>query len=311
MKRITDFSTQKLITKIMKYSTWILFIAALVVMTYLSFVNNFDISPSIQRITTISVIALVLNWVIWDSRYRADFDKLLTDDIMNDKYSIHRRYYFARKGWKYDDLQKRIRIYNKDFINAWLIDVEDITGRTVQEIERGGYKGHDHKFLIWRIKHHKYPKSGLKTPRDVLYVLSVSGSEGMKIKVRKAEHRHTTGRISRILTSLLCTTLAASITVTFIEGEIATALFTLLINVVILCTSLFFGATSGIKGAKIKLATAEQICELLEEWKNQLPSEEPYSKEEDISKENILEQSVAKESVMQIEQNTQSIIEIS
>ena len=303
MKRITDFSTQKLMTKIVKYSTWILFIAALVVMTYLSFVNNFDISPSIQRITTVALIALVLNWVIWDSRYRTDFDKLLTNDIMNDKYSIHRRYYFARKGWKYDDLQRRIRIYNKDFVNAWLTDVEDITGRTIQEIEEGGYKGHDHKFLIWRIKHHKYPKSGLKTPRDVLYVLSVSGSEGMKIKVRKAEHRHAVGRISKILTSLLSTTLAASITVTFIQGDIATALFTLLINIVILCISLFFGAASGIKGAKIKLATAEQVCELLEEWKNQPPSEEPYAKEEHILKE--------KPSEKPIEQNTQGMIEIS
>ena len=276
MRRITDFSTQKLMTKIVKYSTWIIFIAALLVMIYLSFVDNFGISPSIQRISTIAVIALVLNWVVWDSRYRSDYDKLLTSDIMNDKYSIHRRYYFARKGWKYEDLQKRIRLYNKDFVNAWLSDVEDITGRTIQEIENGPYRGHDHKFLIWRIKHHKYPKSGLRTPRDVLYVLSVSGSGGMKIRVRKAEHQHTFGRISKIITSLLATTLAASITVTFIQGDIATALLTLLINIVILCISLFFGAASGIKGAKIKLATAEQICELLEEWKSQSPAEEPY-----------------------------------
>lgn len=278
MKRITDFSTQKLMTKIVKYSTWIIFIAALIVMIYLSFVDNFGISSSVQRITTVAVIALVLNWVVWDSRYRSDYDKLLTNDIMNDKYSIHRRYYFARKGWRYEDLQKRIRLYNKDFVNAWLGDVEDITGRTIQEIEKGSYKGHDHKFLIWRIKHHKYPKSGLKTPRDVLYILSVGGSGGMKIRVRKAEHQHAFGRISKIITSLLSTTLVASITVTFIQGDIATALLTLLINIVILCISLFFGAASGIKGAKIKLATAEQICELLEEWKSQPPAEEPYVK---------------------------------
>lgn len=276
MRKITNFSTQKLMTKIMAWGTTLLFFAALGVMAYLSFVTNIDINPSIRNITIVALVALVLNYVVWDSRYKADYDKAMTADILNEKYSIHRRYYFARKGLKQTEVQAYIRQYNKDYVQAWLDDVVDETGRTIEEIVNEPYKGHDHKFIIWRIKHHKYPKSGLKRSREVLSVLSVSGSDGMKIDIKKSEHQHAAGRIRKLLTSLLSTFLAASLAVNFVQGDLTTAFLTLLLNVVILFSSLFFGALAGIKGAKVKLATAEQISELLEEWRKQPPKEEPY-----------------------------------
>lgn len=276
MKQITDFNAQKLMTKIMKWGTQLVFLAALLVMTYLSFVDDFEIKPSIQNITTVALVALVLNWIVWDSRYKSEFDKAMTADIMAKDYSIHRRYYFARKNLKQNEVQQYIRQYNQDFVQAWFDDIEDITGRTIKDIEEHGYKGYDHKYLIWRVKHHKYPESGLKRSRDVLSVLNISGSEGMKIQLRKAEHQHTSGRIQKLITSMMSVSLAASVTINFITDNWESACLTLLLNIVILLTSLFFGAAAGVKGAKIKLATAEQISELLEEWRKYPPKEEPY-----------------------------------
>lgn len=276
MKKITNFSTQKLMTKIMAWGTTLLFLAALGVMAYLSFVTNIEINPNIRNITVVALVALVLNYIVWDSRYKADYDKAMTADILNEKYSIHRRYYFARKGLKQTEVQAYIRQYNKDYTQAWLDDVVDETGRTIEEIVNEPYKGHDHKLLIWKVKHHKYPKSGLKRSREVLSVLNVSGSDGMRIDIKKSEHQHATGRIKKLITSMLSTFLAASLAVNFVQGDLTSAFLTLLLNVVILFSSLFFGALAGMKGAKVKLATAEQISELLEEWRKQPPKEEPY-----------------------------------
>lgn len=276
MRKITNFSTQKLMTKIMAWGTTLLFLAALGVMAYLSFVTNIGLNPSIRNITVVALVALVLNYIVWDSRYKADYDKAMTADILNDSYSIHRRYYFARKGLKQTEVQAYIRQYNKDYVQAWLDDVADETGRTIEEIVNEPYKGHDHKLLIWKVKHHKYPKSGLRRSREVLSVLNVSGSDGMRIDIKKSEHQHTAGRIKKLITSLLSTFLAASLVVNFVQGDLTSAFLTLLLNVIILFSSLFFGALAGMKGAKVKLAIAEQISELLEEWRKQPPKEEPY-----------------------------------
>lgn len=277
MRKITNFNSQKLITKIMTWGTTLLFLAALGIMAYLSFVTNVNINPSVRNITLVALVALVLNYIIWDSRYKTEYDRAMTADITNEKYSIHRRYYFARKGLKQTEVQAHIRQYNKDYVQAWLDDVVDETGRTIEEIEQGPYKGNDHKMLIWKIKHHKYPKSGIKRSREVLSVLNISGSDSMKISIKSAERQHTFGRIKKLITSLMSTFLAASIAVNFVEGDLTSAFLTLLLNVVILFSSLFFGALAGIKGAKTKLSTAEQISELLEEWRKQPPKEEPYA----------------------------------
>lgn len=305
VKKTAESSTQKIVSGIIKWGTQIVFLVSLVVLSYLSFVDSFKIKPSLKSISMISLVALVLNWVVWDSWYTSTYEKLLLQDKTNKEYSIHRRYYHARRGWKYNELQQYIRRYNINFVKTWETDVEDITGRSIEDIRNGPYKGNDYKHLIHKIKHHNYPKSGIKTPKDLLYVLSVSGSDTMKIDIHKAEKLHTAGRISKLIKSALSTLFAASIVVNFVDSDWQSAALTLLINIAILFSSLFFGSLSGAKAAKVKLALAEEVSEMLEEWRNVPPSEEPYTEYKVFA-----EEVKSKPIVEKVEEKQQGIIEI-
>lgn len=282
MKKITNISSQKIINQLLRWGSQIIFVAAIVVMAYLSFVDNVGLDVNSRKLTTVALIGIVLNWIVWNTYYKKNYETIIQDDVRNaelKKYCIHRRYYFARKGWKEEELRKAIRAYNQMFVQSWKHDVEDICARSVEEIVKEGYKGHDHKLLIWRLKHHKYPKSGIRGPKDMLYLLSVSSSDSLKFKPREAENYALRHRLSKFITSILAIALSASITVEFLQGEWATAFITLLLNVIILFVSLFFGSMHGQHGAKIKLATVEEACEKLEEWRTMSPADEPYLEE--------------------------------
>ena len=301
------FSTEQLVNKIVAWGSKILFIVGIIILSYLSFVENFDINLSIRNVTTIALIAMVLNYLVWDSNYQSNYSKVLNQDAVNKDYSIHKRYYFARKGWEHTKLQERIRKYNKDFVTAWIQDVEDITGRTEKQIIEGPYFRNHHKLLIWRIKRRKYPKSGIRTARSLLYVLSVGNSGSMRIDVRKAERYHSLNRFKKIITSSLSTLLVASLVYDFISGDWDAAILKLIINIALLFMSLFFGTIGGVKGAQIKLSTAEEICEKLEEWKNEPATEVPF-KEELIVVPEIKEEVVADTKTENIEEPEETIV---
>lgn len=283
-QEISRFSNEMFISKLVRWGTNILVIAAVIVLAVLSFVKNFDISPSMRNITTLGLISMVLNWLLWDMFYKRAYNVIINNDIQNTEYSVHKRYYFARKDWTYDDLQKAIKVYNKSFVEAWIQDVEEIIGKSREQIVNGGYKGMDHKFLIWRLKHRKYPKTGIKTPKDLLYILSVGKSTNMKISIKAAEKQHNVGRLSKIFTSAIGAALGASFVFEFIDGDCVTALIKMLINVSLICMSVVMGFQSGTSGGKIKISTAEEVCEKLEEWKHSIPTEVPY-KDIVVSKE--------------------------
>lgn len=261
---------------IISWGARILFAVAIVVLSVLSFVDSIEISPDVRNITIIALVAAVLNYAVWESFYNQQYEKQLATDLTNTNYCIHKRYYLARKGWKYKDLQDKISQYNKDFTDAWERDIEDITGYSIEEMRACTYKGHSHKFLIWRIKHHKYPKSGIRTPNDVLYILNVGKSDRMKVHVKAQEHYRAYKRASKVITLILSTFLIASFAYSFITEGFDKAIITLILNIALLFMTLFFGATAGIKGGKLKLSTAEIISERLEEWKEQVPEEEPF-----------------------------------
>lgn len=275
-EKIGKFSSQAIVSAIMKWGAMILFVLAIIVLAYLSFVNDFTINPSVRNISTIGLVALVLNWLVWDTYYRSNYDKILLQDIESTEYSVHKRYYFARKGWKQKELQLKIRKYNEDYREAYIQDIEDLTGRSREEIISEPYKGNDHKILIWRLKHRKIPTSGIKSSRELMSILQVGSSGNSKINVKKAEHYHSIHRLSKALTAFLSAGLTASLVYDFITDGYEGALLKLLLNIVLLFCSLIFGSLAGIKGAKIKLSIAEEVSELLEEWKNEEPTVVPY-----------------------------------
>ncbi len=276
------FSANNTMTKIVKYGANIIFIGAIIILSYLSFVENFAINPDVRSITTLALVSALLNYIVWDMRYKSDYNKVLLNDINNVEYSVHKRYYLARKGWKYDALQIAIRTYNANFIESWIQDVEDITGRTREQIVKGKYIKNPHKILIWRLKHRMYPKSGVKTPKDMLYMLSVGKGDRLKINVRRAEHYHIRKKCTKAITSILATVLVASLVYDFIQGDIKGAILKLILNVGVLCINWILGSFMGIKGAQIKLDDTEEVCEKLEEWKNEEPTEVPFKEPQAI-----------------------------
>lgn len=279
---LSRFSTNRLISKVLSCGVWIMLIATICVLAYMSFIDTFYFSPSIKSITTFGLICLALNISLWESFYENLYNKQLVFDMDNKEYSIHKRYYLARKDWKYTDLQKCVRQYNIDFRDAWLKDVEDITGRTIDDIRKGRYRKNTHKLLIYKIKHNKYPSTGIKTANSLLYILSVGKSGRMKIDIKKSEKFHAKKFIFKAITSFLMSFLVASFTYEFISGGYLSALLNLVITIVMIFFSVFLGAMSGYKAAKTKLSTAEIVSEKLEEWRAQIPTEVPYEETIDI-----------------------------
>lgn len=285
--KITTLSLNKILHSILRWGSIILVILSVVLLSLLSFVENLGIDPSVRSLTTIALVGVVLNYLIWETFYKDQYTSAMSKDIEEatyNRYSIHKRYYNARKGLKQDDLRVYIRQYNQNFVRAWLDDIVDITGRSVDEIRKGGYRGNTHKFLIWRVKHRKYPKSGIKTPRQLLNILSIGKSESMKIHTNaEAAYRHS-HRISKIITSVFGAFFAASLVYEFIKDNWQYAVMQLVIQIVLIFMSLFFGSMSGLKGAQIKLSITEEICDLLEEWRKQPP--EIYKYETLIDEQN-------------------------
>lgn len=289
---LRSFSINTFLHSVLKYGSIILVIISVIILALLSFVTNIQFSPKIQNVAIFTIIALVLNCVIWDMFYKDQHSKVLSKDIdaaHESKYSVHKRYYDARKGFTQQQLRVNIRTYNQELVQSWLDDIEDITGRKINDtldangevidvgIKNGGYKGNSHKFLIWRVKHHLYPKSGIKYPRQLLDMLDVHKSDSMKINTSAAKKYHISHMITKVFTSLCGSFLGASIVYEFIADDWETAIIKLAINILLIAMSIFLGSVSGIKGAQIQLSSTEEVCELLEEWKHKSPEIDKYT----------------------------------
>lgn len=296
--KLLSFNMNTFLHSILKYGSIILVVISVIVLALLSFVTNIQFDPELRNVTIVALVALVLNCMIWDIFYKDQNAKVLSNDVnaaANNKYSVHKRYYDARKGFTQQQLRAGIRKYNQDFVQSWLEDIEDITGRKIEDtldaignvvdvgIRNGRYKRNSHKFLIWRVKHRLYPKSGVKSPRQLLNMLAVGKSDTMKMHTSAAKIYHTSHRISKIFTSLFGALLGASIVYEFIADHWETAIIRLVINVLLIAMSIVFGSISGIKGAEIQLASTEEVCELLEEWKHEPPLVEKYSEASNVT----------------------------
>lgn len=307
MRATSKYSIQYILAQLLKWSSSIILGGSVVILSYLSFVDEFIINPNLRNVTIIAIIAAILNWIIWDANYRNSFNRILVEDCGNTQYSIHKRYYIARRGWDRETLQQRITQYNKNYRDSWIKEVEDVTGRKEKDIREGIYKGNSHWVYIYRIKRRIYPKSGLRNPRDLLQALSIGGVKSGKIYTKASETHYRLGMSKKVLSSILSTLLAASLMYEFITENIANTLLKLLMMVSMLFVSFIFGAISGMKGARIKLSVAEELSELLEEWKGEKPNEVPFDENEVV---NEMKDGVVKEAKDGVVKEERQVIEL-
>lgn len=262
-----NFKINNTFVVIKNLTTWLFLIGSLGLVAYLSFIDNINFDLSIQSAAIFSIVASVISIMIWNMFYSNYFDKIIYNDINKGKYGIHMKYYYSRQGFTEDILRTRIERFNKDAKESWLKDVVSQTGRDINKIKKGRYKGNSHKFLIFRVKHNLFPQTGIKYPKQLLNILSVGASDSYNYKL----YSYKTVYISRLIRKIVLTILAMyftyMISVDFITGNYLTAFVQLGITVLTLLVSIFGGIITGIKAASLKLATGEEISRLLNSWK--------------------------------------------
>ena len=114
--KVKTFSINQLLHSVLRWGSIILVVIAIVLLSLLSFVDKLGLNPNVRNLTTIALIGVILNYSIWDTFYKDQYTKVMSDDINQiavKRYSIHKRYYDARKGLTQDILREYIHQYNK------------------------------------------------------------------------------------------------------------------------------------------------------------------------------------------------------
>lgn len=313
------FNMDNWLHRIMTFAAYVIALISAILLIYLAFVKSFTTTTDWRTMTVFSVAAIFLAWLNWSSFYRKNYEKLLAKDIDEaDKnhYSIHSRYYYAVKDWTDKELQAKIDEFNKEYIAKWLRDVEATTGVPIESCwqvqidERTGkpiideatgkeklvyvkgikdrpYKGFHHKWLMWRIKHHRYPKSGYKTSMELMSLFSYQESNLNKRHLKADKYFHTRQSLTKLFTLILTVSIGGSLVPEFIDGDWLGAVLRLLLTLASLVTSIFWGSMNGAQGAKMKLDLVEQVSEDLEKWADKKPLLVPYEICEDKPAEEL------------------------
>lgn len=314
-KRI--FNTNYVLGKIISFAAYLVLIGSVLVLTYLSFVETFHFNLDWKTITIFAVATVVLSWVCWNTFYHKQYEKLMDEDIeqyAESKYSIHKRYYDASKDWTDADLQIAIDKFNEEYTEKWLRWVEKTTGVPIETIkekytdENGKeqikttlgikdrpYKGFKYKILMWRIKHHKYPKSGYKTSMELLSLFSYQDANFNKRDLRADKKFFANKTSIKLITSILLIVTGASLIPEMVQGSYWSAVLKLILAVFSLCSSVIMGAMNGVRGARLKLSIVEDACADMERWAHTKPVltlfEEPEVIEPEKPIENVVENS--------------------
>ena len=230
-KRI--FNMNYVLGKVLSYGAYIIVTFSVIVLAYLSFVETFNFKFDWKTIGIFSGAAILLSWTIWNTFYHKQYEKLMNDDInkyAEGEYSVHKRYYDASKDWTDAELQIAIDQFNEEYTKKWLNWVEKTTGvpiettkekytdengkeqvRTILGIKDRPYKGFKYKILMWRIKHHKYPKSGYKTSMELLSLFSYQDANFNKRDLRADKKFYAKHTVSKLITSILIVVTGASL----------------------------------------------------------------------------------------------------
>lgn len=308
-KRI--FNMNYVLGTIISYAAWLVLIGSILVLTYLSFVETFKFNLDWKTITIFTAATVALSWVCWNTFYHKQYEKLMDEDIeqqAKEKYSIHKRYYDASKDWTDAELQIAIDKFNEEYTDKWLRWVEKTTGvpiETIKEkyVDENGkeqikttlgikdrpYKGFKHKILMWRIKNHKYPKSGYKTSMELLSLFSYQDANFNKRDLRADKRYYFQHTTSKLLISILTILTAASLLPEMIKGDYWSALLKLMIAIVSLVGSVLMGAMNGVRGARLKLSIVEDACADMERWANKKPKLTLYEEPAQVEPKEVVE----------------------
>lgn len=273
------FNMNNILNQVVAFGAYLILIGSVLVLVYLSFIEKFNFTLDIKTLGIFSAAVVFLSFTNWNLFYHKQYEKIMAEDIQQyseNKYSIHCRYYFAVKDWNDEDLQAKIDEFNKDFEQNWLRDVESTTGYTIAEITNLPYRKFKYKRLMWKIKNHKYPKSGYKTSMELKSLFSFQNSNFNKRNLKADKHFYRINSVKKLIVSLLSITIGASLIPDLIDGEAYTALLKLILAIGSLLSASFSGAMSGIKGARIKLSIVEDACRDLESWKGISPYLAPF-----------------------------------
>lgn len=288
------FNMNFILGTIISYAAYLILLGSILVLTYLSFVEYFEIENFDWKTVSIFVSATVaLSWVCWNTFYHKQYEKLMDKDIeqvAENKYSIHKRYYEASKDWTDAELQIAIDQFNEEYIKKWLNWVEKTTGVPIETIKEKyldennkeqikttlgvkdrRYKGFKHKILMWRIKNHKYPKSGYKTSMELLSLFSYQDANFNKRDLRADKKFFARKTTTKLIVSILMIAIGASFLPHMIQGEYWGALLKLILAIVTLVGSVLMGAMNGVRGARLKLSIVEDACADMERWANKKP----------------------------------------
>lgn len=281
------FNLNTVLSAIINYAAYIVLVISVAVMLYLSFVKRFDIEIDLLTVGIFSIALVALSWINWTAFYRRQYEKVMAEDIeqhANNKYSIHVRYYNAIKDYNDIDLQKDIDKFNDEYTAKWLRWVEKRTGYTVEDIKKLPYKGFKYKFIMWRIKHHKYPQSGYTTSMELMSLFAFQEANLNKRDLRADRRYYTWHALQKFFSTLMTVVVGASIIPEMISGEWWTAILKLILGIFSIGMSVIFGALNGIQGARLKLSTVEEACGDLERWAEKKPEKAPYDEIKEESK---------------------------
>lgn len=291
------FNMNYVLSRIINYAAYLIVLASILVLTCLSFVETFNFDYDWKTITIFAVATVILSWTCWNTFYHKQYEKLMDEDIEQQSkknYSIHARYYNASKDWTDAELQIAIDKFNDEYTDKWLRWVEKTTGvpietkkevyndngkeeiKTILGIKERPYKGFKYKRLMWRIKHHKYPKSGYKTSMELLSLLSYQDANFNKRDLRADKRFYTVRSLKKLFSSILIIFVGASLIPEMIDGSYWSALLKLVLALVTLMTSILMGAMTGIRGARLKLSIIEDACMDMERWADKKPVLSPY-----------------------------------
>lgn len=293
------FNMNNVLNQIMSYGAYLILTGSIIILIYMSFIESLDLNLDWKTIGIFSLTTVGLSWFCWDTFYRKQYEQVLSDDIEQqgkNKYSIHSRYYNAIKDWTDISLQKAIDSFNEDYTKKWLNWVEKTTGYPIETrfeevtdpitkkidvvkhlgIKDLPYKKFKYKFLMWRIKNHKYPQSGYTTSMELMSLFSFQESNMNKRQLRADKYFYRKGAIKKLVFSLLAVGLGASLVPTIITGNWEAILLKLLLALGALFSSVFTGAIGGVRGARLKLSIVEDTCFDLEKWGNKKPIISPY-----------------------------------